>query len=56
MASRRPGRGVFRTRLAEHVAKEAIGLGDVVMRLTKAVGIRPCDGGERRTLTLNRAP
>jgi hypothetical protein len=55
MASTRPGRGVFRTRLAHHVAEEAIRFSDLVKRCTKAVGIRSCDRCDRRAHTFNRA-
>jgi hypothetical protein len=33
---------------------EDIGLGDVVKRVTYAMGIKPCGGCERRTAVLNR--
>lgn len=33
---------------------DEIGLGDVVSRVTYAVGIRPCGGCERRAAALNR--
>jgi hypothetical protein len=33
---------------------EEIGLGDVVKRITYAVGIKPCGGCERRATALNR--
>ena len=37
-----------RVRLPGFVTDEAVGLGDVVTRITQAVGIRPCDGCKRR--------
>jgi hypothetical protein len=33
---------------------DEIGLGDVVKRITYAMGIKPCGGCERRTAALNR--
>jgi len=33
---------------------EEIGLGDVIKRLTYAVGIKPCGGCQRRAAALNR--
>jgi hypothetical protein len=35
--------------------KRDIGLGDVVKKLTRAVGVRPCSGCARRAAALNRA-
>jgi hypothetical protein len=35
--------------------KRDIGLGDVVKKLTQAVGVRPCGGCARRAAALNRA-
>ena len=35
------------------LSDEDIGLGDVVTRMTYAVGIRPCGGCERRAAALN---
>jgi hypothetical protein len=34
--------------------KEEIGLGDVIKKVTYAMGIKPCAGCERRAATLNR--
>lgn len=34
--------------------KRDIGLGDVVKKLTQAVGVRPCGGCARRAAALNR--
>ena len=34
--------------------KKAVGLGDAVKNLTRAVGISPCQGCRRRAATLNR--
>jgi len=33
---------------------DEVGLGDVVKRVTYAMGIRPCGGCERRAASLNR--
>lgn len=33
---------------------EDIGLGDVIKRLTSALGVEPCGGCERRAAALNR--
>jgi len=32
---------------------EEVGLGDVISRITSAVGVTPCDGCRRRAQTLN---
>lgn len=34
--------------------QQAAGLGDVVKRLTRAAGFRPCGGCQRRAAALNR--
>jgi hypothetical protein len=34
--------------------KEEIGLGDAIKRVTSAVGIKPCQGCQRRAAALNR--
>jgi hypothetical protein len=44
----------YRVRLPGFVAKEDIGLGDVVKRVTSSVGIRPCGGCMKRAAALNR--
>lgn len=41
-------------RLPGFIAEEDIGLGDVVKRVTYAVGIKPCLGCEQRAAKLNR--
>jgi peroxiredoxin len=43
-----------RVSLPRFFLKREIGLGDVIKRLTSAVGIRPCVGCERRAAVLNR--
>ncbi len=50
VAARQP----HRVRLPGFVGDEQIGLGDVVKRLTYAVGIKACRGCERRAAALNR--
>jgi hypothetical protein len=44
----------FQVRLPGFVADEAVGLGEVVQRVTYAMGIKPCGGCERRAAALNR--
>lgn len=44
----------WRIRLPGFVKGDDVGLGDVVKRVTYAVGIKPCGGCERRAATLNR--
>jgi hypothetical protein len=43
----------YQVRLPGFIADEAVGLGDVVQRVTYAMGIKPCGGCERRTAALN---
>lgn len=43
-----------KVRLPGFITDEEIGLGDVVSRVTYAVGIKPCGGCERRATALNR--
>lgn len=42
-----------RVRLPGFVTEEDIGLGDVVKRMTYAIGIKPCGGCEARAAALN---
>ena len=44
----------YRVRLPGFVSDEDIGLGDLLKRVTYAVGIKPCGGCERRAAALNR--
>lgn len=44
----------FRERLPGFVPEEQVGLGDAVKHVTRAFGVRPCAGCERRASTLNR--
>lgn len=48
------GREPHRVRLPGFVNDEEIGLGDVVNRVTYAMGIRPCSGCGRRAAALNQ--
>ena len=43
-----------RVRLPGFIADEDIGLGDVIKRVTRSFGIKPCGGCERRAAALNR--
>lgn len=54
MASKRDEGEIFRIRLPRHVSEELSGAGDVVKRVTSALGVRPCGGCERRAQMLNR--
>jgi hypothetical protein len=44
----------YQVRLPGFIADEAVGLGDVVQRMTYAIGVKPCGGCERRAAALNR--
>jgi hypothetical protein len=46
-------RKLYRVRLPGFVAEE-VGLGEVIKRVTSAVGIKPCGGCRRRAAALNR--
>jgi hypothetical protein len=41
-------------RLPGFIVEENIGLGDVVKRVSYAIGVRPCAGCEKRGALLNR--
>ena len=43
-----------RVRLPGFLIEEEIGLGDAIKRATYAMGLKPCDGCEKRAATLNR--
>jgi hypothetical protein len=49
-----PAEPRHRVRLPRFVAEESIGLGDVVKRVTSAVGIAPCSGCRERAARMNR--
>jgi hypothetical protein len=51
--NRQSERTAHRVHLPGFVTDEDIGLGDVLKRMTYAVGIRPCGGCERRATALN---
>ena len=48
------GAPAHRVRLPGFLLEEEIGLGDVVKRVTYALGIEPCGGCEKRAAVLNR--
>jgi hypothetical protein len=43
-----------RIRLPGFIKEEEMGLGDVIKRVTYAMGIKPCAGCEKRAAVLNR--
>jgi hypothetical protein len=43
-----------RARLPRFVSSEPVGLGDVVKKVTTAVGIRPCGACEERAARMNQ--
>ena len=43
-----------RVRLPGFLIEEEVGLGDVIKRVTYAMGIKPCGGCEKRAAALNR--
>jgi hypothetical protein len=43
-----------RIRLPGFIKEEEVGLGDVIKRVTYAMGIKPCTGCEKRAAALNR--
>jgi hypothetical protein len=44
----------YRVRLPGFLVEEEIGLGDVIKRVTYALGAQPCSGCEQRAAALNR--
>ena len=44
----------YRLRLPGFIKEDEIGLGDVIKRVTYAMGIKPCAGCEKRAAALNR--
>jgi hypothetical protein len=44
----------YKVRLPGFITGEEVGLGDVVQRVTYAMGIKPCGGCEQRAAALNR--
>lgn len=49
-----PERLPYRVHLPGFIVDEEVGLGDVVKRVTYAMGIKPCGGCQRRAAALNR--
>ena len=52
-----PGMGKpqpHRVRLPGFLIEEKVGLGDVIQRMTYAIGIKPCSGCQSRAAALNR--
>ena len=43
-----------RVRLPGFLVEEEVGLGDMIKRVTYAVGLKPCGGCEKRAAALNR--
>jgi hypothetical protein len=43
-----------KVRLPGFITGDEVGLGDVVQRVTYAMGIKPCGGCERRAAAMNR--
>jgi len=43
-----------RVQVPAFVTKREVGLGDVIKRVARAVGIKPCAGCQRRAAALNR--
>lgn len=43
-----------RVRLPGFLIEEDIGLGDVIKHMAYTIGIKPCDGCQRRAAILNR--
>jgi hypothetical protein len=54
VAARQPERQPHRVRLPGFVTDEELGLGDVIKRVTYAMGLNPCRGCEKRAAALNR--
>ena len=48
------GRPAHQVRLPGFLVDEDIGLGDVIKRVTYAMGVKPCAGCEQRAAALNR--
>jgi hypothetical protein len=49
-----PGAQPRVVRLPGFIVHEQVGLGDVIKRVTYAMGIKPCAGCEKRAAALNR--
>jgi hypothetical protein len=44
----------YQIRLPGFIIEQEVGLGDVIKRITYAMGIQPCQGCEERASALNR--
>jgi hypothetical protein len=44
----------YRVRIPGFISDEEVGLGDVIKRVTHAIGIKPCGSCGRRAAVLNR--
>lgn len=44
----------YRVRLPGFISDQEVGLGDVIKRATRAIGVKPCGGCQRRAAVLNR--
>ena len=53
-AKKETGATPYKVRLPGFITGEEVGLGDVVQRMTYAMGIKPCGGCEQRAAALNR--
>jgi hypothetical protein len=52
--SEEPQHPPHRVRLPGFLIEEEIGVGDVINRVTYAMGVKPCGGCEKRAAALNR--
>jgi hypothetical protein len=52
--NRRAQEQPFRVRLPGFITHEEMGLGEVIQRVTYAMGVRTCKGCENRAIALNR--
>lgn len=52
--SKTPDAKPYRVRVPGFIEGDEIGLGDAIKRATRALGIRPCGGCQRRAQLLNR--
>ena len=50
----RQQRPTYQVRLPGFLKEEDVGLGDVIKKVTYAMGIKPCGGCEKRAAALNR--
>ena len=53
-STQRGGTARHNVRLPGFITEDAIGLGDLVKKVTYSVGIKPCGGCEQRAGKLNR--